>query len=164
GVDDRGVEPHVGMAAAAALRLAVAGEIDHDRAHDVSRVDEEMGPILDLELAQAHEPQVALMHERGRVEQCNLGAAREPGSGKLAQLLVGHGAQAIDGASLAVSCSFKQRSEIARRGHRPRPICWCHYRTAVSRLWLSASGDGSSSGMATQGREWPDAQPWPATV
>jgi hypothetical protein len=75
------------------LGLALAREIDDDRAHDASRVREEVATFGAGEFSRALEAQEALVQQHRRVEQRVAAPVAKLRARLPAQILVGHGEQ-----------------------------------------------------------------------
>jgi hypothetical protein len=103
GVRDIGPDCDMRGIATVTLRDPLAREIDEDRSHNAGCIAKKMCAVAQVELANLHEPQVALVHKRTSVEQCDLGRPSQTLVRELTQLLVGEGNNLVDGTRLAVA-------------------------------------------------------------
>jgi len=90
----------------------LAHEIHDDGAHDAGGVGEEVRPVLRVELTQSHEPQIALVNERGGVEHRDRVRAQDAFVREVTQFRVGEGEHPIDRTSFALSHRLQQLGEL----------------------------------------------------
>jgi hypothetical protein len=115
GVDEAAVEGQVAGAAAAPLGDAGAREVDHDRAHRGRRVSEEVQPVGRLQPLRGGELEIALVDQRGRVEQRAALVAREALAGNAPQLGIERLEQLGDRLSVAFLGLAEQPGDVAHR-------------------------------------------------
>src|SRR4030088_716591 len=66
-----------------------------------------------IELADLHEPQIALVHEHTGIEQCDLGDPSQTLMCEISELMVGEDNDLVDGAGFAVACGRQQSRELS---------------------------------------------------
>ena len=99
--DPVGIEPLADRAAAAFEPLAVAGAVDEDVAHRLGGCGEEMHPVIPRPFrAVAHEPQVVLVNQRGRLQGLAGGFPGQAAHGDQTQLVVDLGEEFARGPGL----------------------------------------------------------------
>jgi hypothetical protein len=129
-----GVQGDQGLATATAVGTRFAHQVHHHRAHHAGGIGQEVATVLDLQLVQSHQAQVAFVHQGRGVQQGGATAEAQARVRNAAQIGIEQFIQPVHRRGLAGRCTFDELGDFTGVLH-----VWILPASWMAREWCGSA-------------------------